>query len=598
VQDGPDGQARGRGWDRACFAFVLLVWLACLVATQVFIAGYAARVPFADDLSAYFVKCSGASLWAHLWSLHNEHRLPLPKLVQGLLYDWTGDIRSGMYLEAQIYGAIALACILAARRFRGSSRPWDVLFPLMWLQLGNSNNLMMGFQIGVAIPGACAVTCLLCGALSPRRLQPSRALASGLALLALPLCGGGGLLQAPPLAVYSAWLGFRQRRAPDARERRGACLHLCFALATVALSALYLVGYQPPAQADYSPSSDNPPWKMAPAILCAPFGPDYSSWRPIAMPLIALGAALSALVIARRGLGQRDPRALGTLAVLAAGTLLVVGMGLGRPISGPLWIANRYIPMPAPFYVALALGGLVLLERRWRELPLALTCLVMLIALPGSIRHGRSEGELRSRDERELDRLVATRASWSTIHEFYSQHFVLGLSRLADMYLRYFAQVGLPPFDRGGRYEVPSRDNPSFDRPPSEIRCLEPPVNRKLDGKLLFLVAPPTTLVFAIGSADRSFTCVVGVPELLLRGGRHPGVGGRVLLRGAGAEPSLLGRIRLDPQHVEKDRGLQTLRYTWEPGFTGVLELEFEKLPRDEGPRASDRVGLCEARVE
>jgi hypothetical protein len=145
---------------------------------------------------------------------------------------------------------------------------------------------------------------------------------------------------------------------------------------------------------------------------------------------------------------------------------------------------------------------------------------------------------------------------------------------------------------------VPPRDQPSFDSAPSEIRCLEPPVNRELDGKVLCLVAPPTTLVFAIASADRSFTCVVGVPELLLRGGLHPGVSGRVVLRGAGAEPRVLGRIRLDPQQVEQERGLQTLKYAWEPGFTGVLELEFEKLPRDAGPRAADRVAVCEARVE
>jgi hypothetical protein len=48
--------------------------------------------------------------------------------------------------------------------------------------------------------------------LSPQRLLPSRALASGLALLGLPLCGGGGLLQLPPLALYAAWLGFTQRK--------------------------------------------------------------------------------------------------------------------------------------------------------------------------------------------------------------------------------------------------------------------------------------------------------------------------------------------------------------------------------------------------
>src|SRR5262249_39810873 len=154
----------------------------------------------------------------------------------------TGDIRSGMYAEAQIIGATALACVLAARRVRGASRPWDAFFPLMWLQIGNAENLLMGFQLCIAIPTACVCTVFLASVLSPAALLPSRALTSGIALVALPLCGGSGMLYAPALAAWTAWLGARACTNEDARERRGARIHLAAAAVTIVLVALYFVG--------------------------------------------------------------------------------------------------------------------------------------------------------------------------------------------------------------------------------------------------------------------------------------------------------------------------------------------------------------------
>src|SRR5204863_7212781 len=111
----------------------------------VFIAAYAPRTAYADDVSVFSPLAHREPYWSWLWELHNEHRLPVPKAVQLALQQLSGDIRMGMYVEAEMYAAIALACILAARKLRGASRPWDAFFPLMWLQLGNFENLLMGF---------------------------------------------------------------------------------------------------------------------------------------------------------------------------------------------------------------------------------------------------------------------------------------------------------------------------------------------------------------------------------------------------------------------------------------------------------------------
>jgi hypothetical protein len=597
AQRGPDPRSRRVLWERACFAFVLLVWLECLLATQVFIAWGASRTPVADDIALFYVKGHGFPFWQYLWALHNEHRLPLPKLVQYLLYDWTGDIRSGMFLQAHIYAATALACILAARRLRGGSRLWDAFFPLVWLQLGNSENLLMGFQLGIAIPGACVVTLLLCGALSPQRLWPSRALASGFALLALPLCGGGGLLQAPALAAYAAWLGFGNRHQPEARERCGARIYMGFALATAVLVGLYLVGFEQPPESHYTPR-ENPPWKLALANLCAPFGPDYSSWRPLLMPAIALGATFLALFFLLRVLRRRDPRALGALAVLAGGALLVAGIAFGRPINGRILVADRYIPLPAPFFVALALGGLALVKPPRREIALGTACALMLAALPNSTSYGIGEGRLRRRYERELEQLVESRADWDKLQAHYSQHFVLGMSETADWLLRYYAQHGLPPFGRSAHYDTQPKPYPAFDSAPTGVRYLEPPVQRILDGELVCCIAPPTTFDFAVEPTDQRFACLVGVPQLLLRGGLHPGVHGRVVLCGAGQEPRVLGEIQLDPQNVEQERGLQSFEFHWPAGTKGVLQLVFESPAREDGLHGPERVALRKARID
>ena len=589
---------RGFTWERACFVFVLLVWLQCLIATQVYIAYCASSTPVADDLALFYVKAKGVTLGQYLWSLHNEHRLPLPKLIQYLLYDWTKEIRTGMFLQAQLYAATALACILVARRLRGGSRIWDIFFPLMWLQLGNSENLLMGFQLCIAIPGACVCSVLFLGALSERRLWPSRAFGSGLALFALPLCGGGGLLQAPFLALWSAWLGWTNRNHPDARERRGARIHLGFALATVALCGLYLIGFERPPTAHYT-AREHPPWKLALENLCAPFGPDYMGWQPVLAPAIALGALLLAFAFLRRGWRERDPRALGALAVMAGAALMVLGIGFGRPINGPVLVANRYIPLPAPFFVAATLGALALLAARWREVALFCACVLMLVATPRSIHHGEAEGLQRRARDRQLATLVETHANWATIQSYYSNEFVLGMTEIAEWLLRYYADNGLPPFDHAARFEFPpTLDYPSFESTPIDARFLEPPVNRTLDDLAVCVVAPPTTFAFAVVPGQHHFHCEVGVPALLLRSNQHPGVRARVRLRPYAGQARDLGQIKLDPQHSERDRGLQPFEFEWGGGVSGVLELNFEQLFGEEGRQVADRVAVRKARLE
>jgi hypothetical protein len=71
-----------------------------------------------------------------LWSLHNEHRIVLPRLVYVPLVRLTGDYRSLNVFNAMALGGIAAAFVLVTRRIRGRTEWADALFPLVLLKMG------------------------------------------------------------------------------------------------------------------------------------------------------------------------------------------------------------------------------------------------------------------------------------------------------------------------------------------------------------------------------------------------------------------------------------------------------------------------------
>lgn len=590
---------RGSAWfDRLSLAFVLLVWLECLLATQIFIATFAARTPYADDTSLFVARVGQGSFFQYLWALHNEHRLPIPKLVQYALYDWTGDVRSGMYAEAHVYGCIALGCILVARSLRGSTRPWDAFFPLMWLQLGNSENLLMGFQLCIAIPAACVCTVFVASALSTRRLWPSRAIPSGVALILLPLCGGSGFLQAPVLGSWLAWLGWSNRNHPDPRERRGAWIYLGCVVLALALCAAYLVGFRRPDGADYRSDAASPIWKVALALISAPFGPRFERWSPFAHFGITIAVGVMTFVFFRRARREFDPRAVGVLAVLLGSVFLAVAMAIGRPIEGEYLFALRYVALPAPLYVALTLGALAILSHRWRECALAVCFAIMVFGTRASIRQGLYDGAIRRADQRELDRLVETRAGMAKLRTFYAERFLFGQIGDAQWLLECFLRRNLPPFDRGGHDAMAPAEYPSFATAPLVVRFEVVPENRVLDGEPLTYVRPPTTFEFPVRANDDTFRCEVGVPAILLSAKPHAGVRARCVLHVEGSTDREVGKITLDPKHVASERGLLPFEFHWEKGHAGRLSLTFEQIPSPDDPRGQNWVAIRKVCVD
>ena len=67
--------------DGKILAFNLLVWAVMLLASIVFIARFGSNVPSWDDWDQVPTATGHQPVtWEWLWSQHNEHRVPLPRL--------------------------------------------------------------------------------------------------------------------------------------------------------------------------------------------------------------------------------------------------------------------------------------------------------------------------------------------------------------------------------------------------------------------------------------------------------------------------------------------------------------------------------------
>ena len=144
--EGGEQAILGREVDRIPLAIVLLTWLAMTVAALGFVARYGSNVPSWDewDMVPTMVGVQPVTLeW--LWSQHNEHRIPVPRLVMlGLFRAFGNDVRVLMVFNVLAMAASALGLILAVRRLRGRTTLADAFFPILLLNWAHSVNFIWG----------------------------------------------------------------------------------------------------------------------------------------------------------------------------------------------------------------------------------------------------------------------------------------------------------------------------------------------------------------------------------------------------------------------------------------------------------------------
>src|SRR5260370_65859 len=82
-----------------------------------------------------------------IWEQHNEHRVPIPKLVLLGLYELTGgDFRCGMYFNVIMLGALGILMIRGAGRIRGRLSYADAFIPLLLLNWGHYEQILWSIE--------------------------------------------------------------------------------------------------------------------------------------------------------------------------------------------------------------------------------------------------------------------------------------------------------------------------------------------------------------------------------------------------------------------------------------------------------------------
>src|SRR5215217_1322068 len=101
--------------------FVWATWALTFFAALAFILCFGSNVPYWDEWSMVEALVGDRSVDAQwLWSEHNGHRIPLPRLLLLGLYRLSGsDFRAGMYFNVVALGALSFAMIWLAKVKRG-----------------------------------------------------------------------------------------------------------------------------------------------------------------------------------------------------------------------------------------------------------------------------------------------------------------------------------------------------------------------------------------------------------------------------------------------------------------------------------------------
>lgn len=365
--------------------FVWGTWLVLLAAALWLVATCGRNVPFADDweiLPALTGDQPVTLQW--LWSQHNEHRIPLPRLVVlGLLGVSGNDFRAGMYFNVMLLAGLAAATIVVAKQLRGVTTWSDAFFPLLFLNWGHCENLLWCWQVEFLSSTLLAGIVLLLIASSREGMTLGRILGITCCLILLPLTGANGFVLTPPLLLwlpYAALTWWRNRATSPKRES----LLVLVALAAAFIPATtYLLTFQ--RSANHLPTPNvQAAVQTALECLSMSLGPVGEVWRIAAFATLGLGFFAGWLLVGVCGQqpGERC-RALGLLFFLIGSLGLCVAIGWGRGGLGRgAGLTGRYFTLLAPAVACVYLVLIVYGDRAWQWWAQSgLFCLVLLSTL-------------------------------------------------------------------------------------------------------------------------------------------------------------------------------------------------------------------------
>ena len=358
-------------WYLQALADPLIVWATLLGATLgalLLAARNGPVAPYWPDEWMYVPVVTGREPLTLSWlfAFHNEHRIPLPKLVWVAVERLSGfDGRWGSALNALILAGAAVLLVLGLRRLRGRMIWTDAIVPLLLLHGGHWEDITWPFQVAFTL-FVLALAWILWRMQTPREDADP---ALGLGIFVLPFLGAATF---PFVCLLAPWTIWTSRRDPRPLRRR-----LTMGLAAGSLLFLpFYFGFQRP---DYFPPSPGPATDIAVAIqlLAGSLGiPGARSW-----PLSGWLAGAVVGVTAVLGLLRSKSRSsAGQLLVLTG--LIVLALIIGHSRSGTSRFAGfneRYVTLfclvPVLAYTAIPATRFPVVTRLAQALMLAAVAL-------------------------------------------------------------------------------------------------------------------------------------------------------------------------------------------------------------------------------
>jgi hypothetical protein len=341
------------------------VWFGMTAWLAVFVAKHGHNLPVNDEWAFVPTLYAGwREKLSWLFQLHCEHRFILGRLVYlGLMWVAGIDFRVGLWATFVFLTTAAAVLILAARKLRGHTHHVDIIFPLLVLHLGHTENLMMGYQLVFTLTALYLALFALLVAHSAT-LRPATTAMLGAALLVpISLGGGQGLAFIPALAFWVAWQVLRAFRTGGSWWRSFCAGLLLVTVACYTTAAvLEQLSHPSPEAIRNSPLETV---RVAVQVFGLGIGPvgltetPGVGWGVLAAEIV-VGFAL--LVIAWRRT-EEQPVALGLLAMLGGVFAFVLAVGHARDNG---WCSRFAVfAMFGPVVIALALARYMGPSRRY-----------------------------------------------------------------------------------------------------------------------------------------------------------------------------------------------------------------------------------------
>jgi hypothetical protein len=392
--------------------FVWTIWVAMLAVGVLYVIRFGPDVPRWDDY-AVIPQLTGAQpvTLAWLWSQHNEHRIPLARLILLGTFRLSGaDPRPVMLLIVGMLAGLAAVLIRGARRCRGGYHHADAFLPIALLNLGHHENLLWSIQITYVL-AVVLLGIVLALVVRSRDIPGLGSLAVAAACVGLmPLCNAGGLTFIPALSLWF-WSLAAGVLFTTGRGGRGRALRIvALSLPALVLMVLYLRGYSAPKH-HAAPGGTWAALRTTVQFLGMSLGePGASLWPGSGLVVVALLLG-SVGVLARawfRAPGERA-RIEGMACVLAAVVSLALGSGWGR--SGEDVLAGlqpRYTTLATPALLVVYFSFAGYGHRVSRNVvPMALFTAACILLWPNTER-GWAAGRSAHAEAEAFDRDLAT----------------------------------------------------------------------------------------------------------------------------------------------------------------------------------------------